>query len=218
MEISTIGLPLSFALFIALVLVLPLVRQRWRTGLWAVVVRDTGGSVERFVRGLTVLLFLAIAVWTLLVATLGGAVLGAWAPPPVLAWLGVGLMIAGFVLVIAAQAEMGASWRIGIDDRPTTLVGSGLFRRVRHPIYTGMLAMFAAIVCLTPAPWTICGGLLAYVVIAVQSRLEDDHMLGQHGAAYVAWARRTGRFLPGLGRWRAPNEPVSGVAPTGSAS
>ena len=42
-------------------------------------------------------------------------------------------------LTVLAQLQMGASWRVGIDDRPTELVTGGLFRVVRNPIFTALL-------------------------------------------------------------------------------
>jgi protein-S-isoprenylcysteine O-methyltransferase Ste14 len=200
MQLATVGLPVILVAFIALVLVLPLVRQRLRTGIWAVVVREDSGSVETLVRWWTSGLFVALAAWAILVPTVGVAPLHTWTAHPALAWVGIAFVIIGFALVIAAQANMGSSWRIGIDNAPTTLVTTGLFRWVRHPIYTGILAVVVGIAGLTPSPWTICGALLAYVLIAMQSRLEEAHLHTQHGAAYLEWASVAGRFVPRVGR------------------
>ncbi len=177
---------------------LPLVRQRIRSGLWAIVVRDSSSSLERFVRRWTVVLIAAVAAWTVLVPTLGAGALAVATPGPALSWLGIAFIAAGFAITIAAQAQMGASWRIGIDDAPTALVTHGLFRWIRHPIYTGILAMVAGITCLTPAPRTACAAVLAYVLVTIQSHLEEAHLLARHGDAFAGWANRTGRFLPGL--------------------
>lgn len=56
-------------------------------------------------------------------------------PVPVTA--GLVISLAGIALVLAAQAAMGASWRIGVDETERTeLVTHGLFGRVRNPAFT----------------------------------------------------------------------------------
>jgi hypothetical protein len=69
------------------------------------------------------LFFALTLVWPMVRLRLGTA-LGVGTPWPRLGWT---LMAAGLALVVAAQAQMGASWRIGIDDRPTALRTGGVF-------------------------------------------------------------------------------------------
>jgi protein-S-isoprenylcysteine O-methyltransferase Ste14 len=107
-------------------------------------------------------------------------------------------------LIVVAQAQMGASWRIGIDRAPTGLVTAGLFRHIRHPIYSGLFALLVALVLLTPSPWTIMGAAWLGSLIAIQARLEERHLEAVHGSAFRVWAARTGRFLPAIGRLAAP--------------
>jgi protein-S-isoprenylcysteine O-methyltransferase Ste14 len=94
---------------------------------------------------------------------------------------------------------MGSSWRIGIDSAPSGLVITGLYRWVRHPIYTGLLAMLVGVVGLTPSAWTLMGAGWIASLIALQARLEDAHLHRRHGRDWRAWASRTGRVVPGLG-------------------
>ena len=62
------------------------------------------------------------------------------AMPPAVQWAGLAVAIAGFAGVLAAQAGMGSSWRIGVDTTERTgLVTSGMFAVVRNPIFTAML-------------------------------------------------------------------------------
>jgi len=50
---------------------------------------------------------------------------------------------------------MGASWRVGIDDRPTQLVTGGLFSLSRNPIFSGMLLTLAGFILIASAAWLI---------------------------------------------------------------
>lgn len=54
--------------------------------------------------------------------------------------IGVVAAAAGIVATAAAQLQMGASWRIGVDtSERTELVPTGVFGIVRNPIFTAML-------------------------------------------------------------------------------
>jgi protein-S-isoprenylcysteine O-methyltransferase Ste14 len=57
-----------------------------------------------------------------------------------LRWLGISLLLLSLVWTVVAQAQMGESWRIGIDQtRRTNLVQRGVFSVSRNPIFPGMM-------------------------------------------------------------------------------
>ena len=116
--------------------------------------------------------------------------------------VGVLLAVGAGVLTVAAQVQMGASWRIGVEaGERTELVTGGLFRHVRNPIFTGMVLFAVGLALLVPNLPTLAGALLAGVTIEGQVRLvEEPNLLAVHGQAYRRWAAATGRFVPGLGR------------------
>ena len=121
------------------------------------------------------------------------------------------LRLAGLVLFalglggsVTAQVAMGASWRGDVDpDAWTELVTSGPFRWVRNPILTATAVTALGIALMVPNGFALL--MLAASVAAwqVQVRLvEEPYLLRVHGEAYRAYAARTGRFLPGIGRRR----------------
>lgn len=130
------------------------------------------------------------------------ALTGAGALGRTAAVVGVALMAGAGVLTVVAQVHMGASWRIGVQrGERTDLVTSGLFARVRNPIFTGMLALGAGAALAVPNAPTIAGAVLLWATLQLQVRLvEEPHLREVHGAAYLDWAAGAGRFLPGLGR------------------
>jgi protein-S-isoprenylcysteine O-methyltransferase Ste14 len=112
----------------------------------------------------------------------------------------------GIVATVAAQLAMGASWRIGVDPAErTSLVTSGPFALVRNPIFTATLVTFLGLTPAVPSLLSIIGLIVLVVGVELQvRRVEEPHLLDVHGAAYVQFAARTGRFLPGLGRLPEP--------------
>jgi protein-S-isoprenylcysteine O-methyltransferase Ste14 len=161
-------------------------------------------TAQRVIGALLGLFLVGLAVWSLLCATMEPGRLGIWPLSP--GWQAIGwlLFLGGLVLSLVAQAQMGASWRVGIDDRPTELVTDGLFALCRNPIFLGMFLTLFGVVLVTPAPWTVTGLAAAVVLVSLQVRLEERNLVRIHGRAYATYAARVGRFVPGLGKLRAP--------------
>jgi protein-S-isoprenylcysteine O-methyltransferase Ste14 len=117
---------------------------------------------------------------------------------------GIMLALLGIVLTVWAQLDMGDSWRVGVDESETTaLVHTGMFGRVRNPIYTAMLTFDVGIALLTPNFVTIAGLILAATALELQvRRVEERYLLGKHGEAYLGYTASVGRFIPGVGLLR----------------
>ena len=114
---------------------------------------------------------------------------------------GIALALLGIVLTVWAQLDMGESWRVGVDASETTaLVHTGMFGRVRNPIYTAMLTFNFGIALLTPNFATIAGLILAVTALQLQvRRVEEPYLRDKHGAAYRDYTASVGRFVPGVG-------------------
>ncbi|MFI0369704.1 methyltransferase family protein [Actinomadura sp. 1N219] len=121
------------------------------------------------------------------------------------AWLrtgGTALALLGVAATLAAQASMGASWRIGVDEAErTALVTGGPFALVRNPIFTVMIATAAGLTAMVPNPLALTGLALTAVAFQLQVRIvEEPYLWAVHADAYAAYAARVGRFLPAIGR------------------
>jgi protein-S-isoprenylcysteine O-methyltransferase Ste14 len=119
-------------------------------------------------------------------------------------WIQVtGIVVAmiGIAATVYAQLEMGDSWRIGVDEQETTtLVHTGVFGRVRNPIYTAMFTFGLGIALVTPNLVACVGFVLLVSTIELQvRRVEEPHLLRTHGAAYRAYTASVGRFIPRIG-------------------
>jgi protein-S-isoprenylcysteine O-methyltransferase Ste14 len=113
---------------------------------------------------------------------------------------GMVLVIGSLALMVAAQLEMGASWRVGVDEtaRPG-LVTRGLYRFSRNPIYLAMFVSLAGFAFLVPTWLTLAVLAISVAAIQNQVREEERYLQRVYGDAYAAYARRVGRFVPGLG-------------------
>lgn len=186
--------PVLTAVFVLLAIVLPIVRLWLREGTFGLVFHRARGPAEALVGAAFAGSVTAFALVASAVAQVAPAV-----PGPITV-LGTFLALAGLAIVMAAQAQMGASWRIGIDDRPTDLVEEGLYRWSRNPIYAGVLVWLGGMLLVAPSVPGAVLALASLVAVEVQARLEERHLLALHGERYLAYAARVGRFFPGIGR------------------
>ncbi|SDD79944.1 methyltransferase family protein [Actinokineospora iranica] len=118
--------------------------------------------------------------------------------------LGLVVAVAGVAATVFAQLSMGASWRIGVDRAERTdLVTTGPFAVVRNPIFAAMLLTGLGLSLALPNFLSFTGLLLLYATVStLVRRVEEPYLTETHGADYLGYARRVGRFFPGVGRLR----------------
>jgi protein-S-isoprenylcysteine O-methyltransferase Ste14 len=79
------------------------------------------------------------------------------------------------------------------------LVTGGIYRFVRHPIYSGvLLAALGALVWGASLPHVV--GFVALWGVLLTKVMGEEKMLGEKYSGYSAYAKATGRFFPRLGR------------------
>ncbi len=118
---------------------------------------------------------------------------------PSAGFVGVALVVLGYLATLWCYAAMGAAWRIGIDRQGTSkLVQAGPYRRIRHPIYSFQMAMLLGAALLLPTAVSIAILALHFVCASIKAGDEERHLLGVFGEEYRGYLRRTGRFWPRL--------------------
>ena len=115
--------------------------------------------------------------------------------------VGAMLLFGGVLLLVIAQLDLGASWRIGIEeDAKPGLVTGGLYRYCRNPIFLGLLVTLAGYTLLVPTFLSAVILAGAYVAIRRQIVEEERYLARAYGEPYRAYARRVGRLVPGIGK------------------
>lgn len=113
-----------------------------------------------------------------------------------MASVGGALLGISLVWVLVAQAQMGAAWRIGIDQETRTeLVRTGVFRISRNPIFLGMRLSALGLFLVLPNALSLLLLALGDVLIQIQVRMEEEHLRGLHGEAYEDYCRQVRRWL-----------------------
>jgi protein-S-isoprenylcysteine O-methyltransferase Ste14 len=168
--------------------------------------QESGEKISRSVDGSAMMTMIRI----------GGLVL--WLSPLVylinphwMAWSKIGLpeWARWLGVAIGILCVLGIYWlfsSIGSGITPTsatrkqhTLVTSGPYRWVRHPLYTVGASMFIAF-GMVADNWFIAGlGVLTFILMAVRTPKEEANLIEKFGDEYREYMKRTGRFFPKLG-------------------
>lgn len=109
----------------------------------------------------------------------------------------------GLVLVfIGGFIGAGAIWQLRHSISPfpspkpsADLIDGGVFRWVRHPIYTGILTMVFGYALVSGSVWK---GVIAFALLVLfqfKARYEEQLLLGKFDS-YANYMATTGRFLP----------------------
>ncbi|MSU51099.1 MAG: isoprenylcysteine carboxylmethyltransferase family protein [Opitutus sp.] len=118
------------------------------------------------------------------------------------------LRLMGAPIALAGMALFGSMFRhLGLNVTSTsmprdnaTLVTTGPYRWIRHPMYSAALIMIVATSLLTANAVVALGGVPMFALLAARSRVEERRLVGKFGDAYRIYQHRTGRFLPRLPR------------------
>jgi protein-S-isoprenylcysteine O-methyltransferase Ste14 len=168
--------------------------------------RDSGEKISRSVDGSAMMTLIKIGgllLWLSPLIYLLNPYWMAWSKvglPEWVRWLGVGI---GILCVI------GVYWlfsSIGSGITPTsatrkqhTLVTSGPYRWVRHPLYTVGSSLFIAFGMMADNWFIASLGILTFILMAARTPKEEANLIEKFGDEYREYMKRTGRFLPKLG-------------------
>lgn len=165
-----------------------------------------GGKVSRRAEGVGPMIALraVAALWALgFILWLVNPGLMRWsevALPVAARWLGAALLVAVVPLYAWVFHHLG----LNVTDtvltrRAATLVRSGPYRFVRHPLYAFGLFIMAGWALITANAFVALAGAAAAALIVRRTAIEEAHLVRRFGDDYRAYMRTTGAYFP---RWR----------------
>ena len=119
---------------------------------------------------------------------------------PIQAWLGLLAAIAALVMFHLTHQSLGRNWSISLDVREGhQLVTDGIYRRVRHPMYSAFWLWAIAQALLLPNWVAGFSGLVGFGILFFgRVAREERMMLEAFGDSYRAYVARTGRVFPSI--------------------
>lgn len=119
---------------------------------------------------------------------------------PVQGWLGLLAAAAALLMFQLTHRALGRNWSVSLDVREDhQLVSEGVYRRVRHPMYSAFWLWGIAQALLLPNWVAGFAGLLGFGTLYFgRVAKEERMMLETFGDSYRAYMARTGRVFPRL--------------------
>jgi protein-S-isoprenylcysteine O-methyltransferase Ste14 len=119
---------------------------------------------------------------------------------PAVLWVGVLLTALGVGISVWARLSLGANWSGMVTlKKGHELVRKGLYRWIRHPIYTGILLGFVGTALIKGHVRSWVGLAILWTSFYFKARREERFLRQEFGEGFEEHARRTGMFLPKLG-------------------
>ena len=117
---------------------------------------------------------------------------------PHLAAVGSAVSVVALGVFYLTHQALGSNWSASLDVRRNhRLVTWGIFRRVRHPMYTGFFLWAIAQVLLLPNWVGGCSGIVGFgLLYLLRLQREERMMLEAFGDNYQAYMQRTKRLVP----------------------
>src|SRR5258708_10222235 len=118
---------------------------------------------------------------------------------PELPALGTILVLPGLLFALWARWHLGRNWSGTVTvKKDHTLITSGPYRWVGHPIYSGMLVALARQGLATGALYGFIATGLIFTGFVIKLQAEEARMHETFPAEYDAYSRRTARLIPGV--------------------
>jgi protein-S-isoprenylcysteine O-methyltransferase Ste14 len=119
---------------------------------------------------------------------------------PIQAWLGVVVAAAALVMFHLTHRALGRNWSMSLEVREGhKLVTDGIYRHVRHPMYTAFWLWALAQALLLPNWVAGFSGLVGFgTLYCLRVGEEERLMLDTFGDEYRAYMTRTARLIPGI--------------------
>lgn len=116
---------------------------------------------------------------------------------PDVAIAGAVLCVVGLVFATWARVVLGSNWGMPMTlHEAPELVTGGPYRYVRHPIYTGLIAMWIGTVLVYPITLPVSAGVIIYSVFSALR--EERDMEQRFPETYPEYRRRSKMLLPFL--------------------
>ncbi len=111
--------------------------------------------------------------------------------------IGLSLCIFGLFIACWSRYKLGKNWSLSVQKKENhELIDTGLYRIVRHPIYTGLLLMFIGNALIVGD----YRGILAVIIVIVSfwiKLLKEETLLIDHfGQKYIDYRKRTKALIP----------------------
>jgi protein-S-isoprenylcysteine O-methyltransferase Ste14 len=118
----------------------------------------------------------------------------------VLDFLSIFIALFSVGIIVLAIRTLGKQWNVGaILVEGHTLITSGPYRVIRHPIYLGMVGLMVS-AGISTSIWECVLLAIVFAVpgVILQIKAEEQLLKSQFGREYESYQRKVSAFIPGI--------------------
>lgn len=169
--------------------------------------RDSGEKLSRSADGTPMMLVIRIfglVLWLSPFVYLLNPQWMAWSKIGLPEWarwfgFGFGIIVVGLIYWLFTSIGSGIT-PVSATRKEHKLVTHGIYRWVRHPLYTVGASLYISFGLMSDNWFIIFMGVVAFIVMAIRTPKEEANLIEKFGDEYREYMKRTGRFLPKLSK------------------
>ncbi len=111
---------------------------------------------------------------------------------------GFGIVLVGWLIAIRGRYDLGTNWARSYDyqvKEKQELVTSGIYKYIRHPIYSGIALMFIGSELIVQS-YMVIVYILLYIGAYIQASWEEKLLIKHFGQKYINYMKSSKRFIP----------------------
>ncbi len=111
--------------------------------------------------------------------------------------MGTAIYLTGLTIAILSRIQLGKNWA-NLEDFQVlpeqSVVSKGIYRYVRHPIYTGDILLLIGLE-LALNSWLVVA-IIFLIPVIIRQTLAEEVLLSQKLSGYSNYCKRTKMFIP----------------------
>lgn len=112
------------------------------------------------------------------------------------------LVILGLTLIAAMYLFRSGHVVVSHEQRPNSVVATGAFRYVRHPLYLASILTYLGLTVVTVSLFSLVLFVGIFVFYNYIASYEEKLLDAKFGEEYRKYKRRTGKWVPRIGKSR----------------
>lgn len=110
------------------------------------------------------------------------------------------LVILALALITGVYLSMSGHVVVAHGERPNSVVSTGAFRYVRHPLYLAAILFYLGLTASTASLFSLALLVVIFLFYNYIAGYEERLMEIKFGEDYVSYKNRTGKWVPMVGR------------------
>lgn len=110
------------------------------------------------------------------------------------------LLLSGIAIIVLGVLDLGSSlspWSVPVDNNDSTLIKTGMYQYIRHPLYSGLIASCTGLGIITESSTRLLLTILLIYVLNLKSNIEEQELINKYNNDYKNYQKDvTGKFFP----------------------